>query len=44
MRRPLYDAGLRAAMAEASWQAGQALPRWEAQSARFAAILEEMHG
>lgn len=44
MRRPLYDAGLRAAMAEASWRAGQALPRWEAQSARFAAILEEMHG
>lgn len=40
MRRPIYDAGLRAQMAEASWQAGQALPRWEDRAARFAAELE----
>lgn len=44
MRRPLYDPHLRAEMAEASWRAGQALPRWEAQAARFAALLEETHG
>ncbi len=44
MRRPLYDPLLRAQMAEASWQAGQSLPRWDAQAARFAALLEEMHG
>jgi len=44
MRRPLYDPHLRAQMAEASWKAGQALPRWDAQAARFAAILEDTHG
>jgi glycosyltransferase involved in cell wall biosynthesis len=44
MRRPLYDPLLRAGMAEASWRAGQSLPRWDAQAARFASILEEMHG
>lgn len=44
MRRPIYDPHLRAQMAEASWRAGQALPRWEAQAARFAALLEESHG
>lgn len=40
MRRPIYDRALRAQMAEASWQAGQALPRWEDRAARFAAELE----
>lgn len=40
MRRPLYDAALRAQMAEASWAAGQALPRWEDRAGRFVAELE----
>lgn len=40
MRRPILDAELRAQMAEASWQAGQSLPRWEDRAARFAAELE----
>jgi hypothetical protein len=31
-------------MAEASWQAGQSLPRWEQQAARFAAEMEQAHG
>jgi glycosyltransferase involved in cell wall biosynthesis len=44
MRRPICDAALRAQMAEASWQAGQALPRWETQAARFAAEMEQAHG
>lgn len=44
MRRPIYDAGLRAEMAEASWQAGQALPRWDDRAAAFAAELERAHG
>jgi len=40
MRRPLLDLGLRAQMAEASWQAGQTLPRWEDRATRFAKELE----
>jgi len=40
MRRPLLDLGLRAQMAEASWQAGQTLPRWDDRAAKFAAELE----
>ncbi|WP_431301623.1 glycosyltransferase family 4 protein [Sediminicoccus sp. BL-A-41-H5] len=40
MRRPIYDPALRAQMAEASWQAGQSLPRWEDRAQRFAAELE----
>jgi glycosyltransferase involved in cell wall biosynthesis len=40
MRRPIYDVALRAQMAEASWQAGQSLPRWEDRAARFVAELE----
>lgn len=39
-RRPIIDEALRAAMAEASWKAGQSLPRWEDRAARFAAELE----
>jgi glycosyltransferase involved in cell wall biosynthesis len=44
MRRPICDIGLRAQMAEASWQAGQALPRWDDRAAAFAAELERVHG
>jgi glycosyltransferase involved in cell wall biosynthesis len=44
MRRAIYDPALRAQMAEASWRAGQALPRWPAQAARLAAALEDAHG
>jgi glycosyltransferase involved in cell wall biosynthesis len=44
MRRVIYDPVLRAQMAEASWQAGQRLPRWGAQAARLAAELERAHG
>ena len=40
MRRPLLDLGLRAQMAEASWRAGQALPRWEDRATKFVAELE----
>jgi len=40
MRRLLYDTGLRAAMAEAAWQAGQRLPRWADRAAAFQAELE----
>lgn len=40
MRRPIYDPALRAAMAEASWAAGQSLPRWEDRAARFVTELE----
>jgi glycosyltransferase involved in cell wall biosynthesis len=36
LRRVIYDAGLRAAMAEAAWRAGQALPRWEDRATAFA--------
>jgi glycosyltransferase involved in cell wall biosynthesis len=35
MRRPIYDTALRAEMAEAAWQAGQALPRWPDRAAAF---------
>ncbi|WP_206929170.1 glycosyltransferase family 4 protein [Roseococcus thiosulfatophilus] len=44
MRRPILDTTLRAQMADAAWRAGQALPRWEDQAARLAAILENAHG
>jgi glycosyltransferase involved in cell wall biosynthesis len=40
MRRPIIDTALRAQMAEASWQAGQSLPRWEDRATRFVAELE----
>lgn len=40
LRRVIFDPGLRAQMAEASWEAGQELPRWPEQASRLAAILE----
>ena len=39
LRRLILDPGLRAQMADASWKAGQALPRWEDRAARFVAEL-----
>lgn len=41
MRRVIFDTPLRAAMAQAAWQAGQALPRWGDRAAAFAAELEQ---
>ncbi|WP_431284169.1 glycosyltransferase family 4 protein [Humitalea sp. 24SJ18S-53] len=41
MRRPMYDRAIRAQMADAAWAAGQLLPRWHDQAARFAAILDD---
>ncbi|WP_270935925.1 glycosyltransferase family 4 protein [Falsiroseomonas oryzae] len=40
LRRVIFDTELRAEMAEASWQAGQKLPRWEDRAAAFVAELE----
>lgn len=40
MRRPLFDPGLRKQMADASWEAGRALPRWPDQAQKLADILE----
>ncbi len=37
MRRLIFDGELRAEMAEAAWQAGQALPDWRTQAERFVA-------
>jgi glycosyltransferase involved in cell wall biosynthesis len=39
LRRVIFDAGLRAEMAEAAWAAGQKLPRWEDRATAFAAEL-----
>jgi len=41
LRRLIFDRPLRAQMAEAAWQAGQALPRWEDRAAAFAAELDQ---
>ena len=41
MRRVLFDAGMRAEMAEAAWAAGQRLPRWGDRAAAFLAELEQ---
>lgn len=41
MRRAIFDADLRAEMAEAAWQGGQALPRWPDRAAAFRAEIEK---
>lgn len=40
MRRPIYDPGLRQAMSDAAWRAGQRLPRWTDRAAAFAREIE----
>ncbi len=40
LRRLLFDAEMRADMAEASWAAGQRLPRWADRAAAFVAELD----
>ncbi len=44
MRRAIMDPGLRAQMAEASWQAGRRLPRWEDRAALFLHEVKAAHG
>ncbi len=39
MRRLIYDTALRRDMSDAAWQAGQKLPDWTQQAARFAEAL-----
>ena len=39
LRRVIFSQTLRQEMAEAAWQAGQALPSWQTQAALFARIL-----
>ncbi|MBC9178040.1 glycosyltransferase family 4 protein [Pseudoroseomonas ludipueritiae] len=41
MRRPIFDTGLRAEMAEEAWKAGQALPRWPDRATAFLAEMEK---
>ena len=44
LRRMIFDVPLRQAMAEASWQAGQRLPRWDDRAAAFVRELEQARG
>jgi glycosyltransferase involved in cell wall biosynthesis len=39
LRRLIFSPELRAELAEAAWQAGQALPDWDTQTAAFAAAI-----
>ena len=39
LRRAIFDADLRASLAEGAWQAGRALPGWPEQAAAFLSIL-----
>ena len=40
LRRAIFDTGLRAALADGAWQAGQALPGWPQQALAFETILK----
>jgi glycosyltransferase involved in cell wall biosynthesis len=42
LRRVIMDPALRARLAEASWTAGQALPRWSDTVGRIAAVLRKV--
>jgi glycosyltransferase involved in cell wall biosynthesis len=44
LRQAITDPDLRARLAAASWEAGQALPRWPDTAARVAAALQETAG
>lgn len=44
LRRLVFDAEMRAEMAEASWAAGQRLPRWADRAAAFVAELDRAAG
>lgn len=41
LRRVIFDVALRREMADAAWDAGQALPGWDTQAALFAAALSD---
>lgn len=41
MRRPIFDTELRAEMADAAWEAGQRLPRWEDRATAFLHEIEK---
>ena len=41
MRRPIADPDLRREMADAAWNAGQRLPRWDDRAAGFVAVIEK---
>ncbi|SFK80167.1 glycosyltransferase family 4 protein [Falsiroseomonas stagni] len=41
MRRAIFDTELRTEMADAAWQAGQRLPRWEDRASAFVAEIEK---
>ncbi|GGJ00958.1 glycosyltransferase family 4 protein [Neoroseomonas lacus] len=43
MRRAIFDADLRAEMAEAAWSGGQALPRWPDRATAFRAEIEKAY-
>ncbi|MBK9083255.1 MAG: glycosyltransferase family 4 protein [Rhizobiales bacterium] len=44
LRKAIMDAGLRARLAEASWRAGQNLPRWRDTAARVAEAIRAAEG
>jgi glycosyltransferase involved in cell wall biosynthesis len=44
LRRLMDDAGLRKAIGDVSWSAGQSLPRWSDTAATIAAVIREARG